>query len=167
MKLTTKTEYALICLKYLCEHAKGQPISVSEVTDAEHLPKDYVEQIFVRLRKASIIRSVKGIYGGFILARDPALITLKQIIEALEGDTFQVFCTPQLRARIVCEHFSCCSVRPFWRKFKQLIDEFCGTVTLASLAESESALEQKWNLGQFIGPGEKMLASALKKGSTC
>ena len=149
MKLTTKSEYALVCLKYLCEHANGHPISVSEVSEAESLPKDYVEQIFVRLRKGGIIKSVKGVYGGFTLAKEPAQITLKEVIEALEGDIFEVFCSPKLRERIVCQHFSCCSIRPFWRKLQQLIDDFCSSVTLASLIESEGELEKQWNLPSF------------------
>ncbi len=149
MKLTTKSEYALVSLKYLCDHANGNPISVSEVSDAEHLPKDYVEQIFVKLRKGGIIKSVKGIYGGFVLAKEPEQITLKQVIESVEGDIFEVFCSPRLRERIVCQHFSSCSVRPFWRKLKQLIDDFCSSVTLASLAEGEDDLQKQWNLSTF------------------
>lgn len=149
MKLTTKSEYALVCLKYLCEHAKGHPISVSEVSEAEHLPKDYVEQIFVRLRKGGIIKSIKGIYGGFVLAKEPGQVTLKQVIEALEGDVFEVFCSPRLRERIVCGHFSKCSIRPFWRKLEQLIDDFLSSVTLASLIENEADLEKQFGLQVF------------------
>lgn len=149
MKLTTKTEYALICLKYLCDHPGVKPVSVSEIAESEHLPKDYIEQIFVKLRRAGIIKSIKGIRGGFILARKPPQITLLQIIEAVEGKTFEIFCTPRLRERIVCEHFSSCSVRPVWRKLKQLIDDFCGGLTLENLLEEESALEACFALSSF------------------
>ena len=156
MKLTTKTEYALISLKYLCEHSNAQPISVAEVSEGEKLPQDYVGQIFVRLRKAGIIKSVKGVYGGFALSRDPSQITLKQLIEAVEGRTFEIFCTPRLRERIVCGHFSCCSVRPVWRKLKRLIDQFCESITLETLLKDEGELEAELNLNAF---GEELVNS--------
>ena len=149
MKLTTKTEYALICIKYICEHLDKSPVSVSEICGVEKLPKDYVGQIFFRLRKAGIIKSVKGVCGGFNLARDPKDITFKQLVEALEGSTFEIFCSPRLRQRIVCGHFECCSVRPVWRKLKRLIDEFCNGITLDVLLQEESVLSAQFGLGSF------------------
>ncbi|MBI4388434.1 MAG: Rrf2 family transcriptional regulator [Candidatus Omnitrophica bacterium] len=149
MKLTTKSEYALICLKYLYEHSNGKPISVAEVSEEERLSRDYVEQILVRLRRAGLIKSVKGIGGGFMLAREASQITLLQTIEAVEGGTFEIFCAPRLRERIVCEHFDACSVRPVWRKLKQLIDDFCGSLSLEALFDSEDTLEKKFDLLPF------------------
>lgn len=149
MKLTTKTEYALICLKYLCEHPSGKPISVSEMAESERLPKDYIEQIFVKLRRSGVIKSVKGIRGGFILARKPSEITLLQVIESVEGKTFEIFCAPRLRERIVCEHFSSCSIRPVWRKLKQMIDNFCDSLTLEDLLEDEQSLDACLALSSF------------------
>ena len=142
MKLTTKTEYGLVCLKYLLEHSEGKPIPVTEIAAKEQIQKDYIEQIFSKLRKADIVRSVQGLHGGFILSRDPSQLTLKQIVEALEGDIFEVFCSPRIRERIVCEHFSRCSIRPIWTKLEKLIDEFCSTVTLEMLREDEPVLEK-------------------------
>lgn len=152
MKLTTKTEYGLVCLKYLLEHSNGKPISVTEIALAEKLQKDYVEQIFSKLRKAEIVQSVQGLHGGFALARDSAQITLKQIIEALEGDIFEVFCTPELRERIVCEHFSRCSIRPVWLKLERIIDGFCGEISLDMLLNDEAALMERFELERLAVP---------------
>ncbi len=146
MKLTTKTEYGLICLKYLLEHSCGKPISVAEIATKERIQKDYIEQIFSKLRKSDIVASVQGLRGGFVLSRDPSQITLKQIVEALEGDIFEVFCSPRIRERIVCEHFSRCSVRPIWDKLEKLIDEFCESITLDLLREDEPVLEKHLEL---------------------
>ncbi len=149
MKLTTKSEYALICLKYLCEHSNGKPVSVAEISREERLPRDYVEQIFVRLRRANLVKSVKGIRGGFMLARNAAEVTLLQIIEAVEGVTFEIFCAPRLRERNVCEHLEVCGVRPVWRKLKQLIDDFCAHLTLEMLLGAEGELEKKLEMLSF------------------
>ena len=148
MRLTTKSEYGLICLKYLCEHPGPAPISVTEIAEKEHLPKDYVEQILVKLRRAGIIQSVKGSHGGFVLARHPSEISLKHILESLEGDIFEVFCEPQVREKIVCEHyFSKCSVRPIWYRLRDLIDQFFEKITLEMLLREECNVQQ--TLGLF------------------
>ena len=145
MRLTTRSEYGLICLKYLCEHSNGRPVSVTEIAEKENLPKDYVEQIFVVLRRAGIIKSQKGVHGGFTLSRPPIEISLKEIFETLEGDIFEVFCSPQVREKIICEHFSRCSVRPIWMKLAELIDQFCASVTLASLMQDEKGMRDQLN----------------------
>ena len=143
MKLTTKTEYGLVCLRYLLEHSRGKPVSVSEIALNEKLQKDYVEQIFSKLRKAEIIQSVQGLRGGFVLMRDPSQINLRQIVEALEEDVFEVFCSPEVRERIVCEHFSRCSIRPIWTKLEKVIDRFCEQITLDMLLDDEPVLERR------------------------
>lgn len=143
MRLTTKSEYGLICLKYLSEHSEGQPVSVSEISEREHLSKDYVEQIFAKLRRADIIRSVKGSRGGFIISRPPSQISVKEVLEALEGDIFEVFCEPRIRERIICEHyFSNCSVRPMWYRLRDLIDQFFQNITLEMLLHDEPAVQR-------------------------
>ena len=145
MRLTTRSEYGLICLKYLCEHSNGHPVSVTEIAEKENLPKDYLEQILVTLRRSGIIRSHKGTHGGFTLSRPPSEISIKEIFESLEGDIFEVFCSPQVREKIVCGHFSRCSVRPVWLKLAELIDQFCASVTLAALMQDEKNMREHLN----------------------
>jgi len=71
----------------------------------------------------------------------------KEIIEALEGgstfdiQTFGVFCEPVIRKNIVCTHFSTCGLRPVWRKTKELLDHFYGSVTLEMIAKEETEVK--------------------------
>jgi len=164
MRLTTRSEYGLICLKYLCMYADRTPISLAEITDKEKLPKDYVEQIFVRLRRAGLVQSQKGIHGGFALSRPAVEITLKEIFEALEGsDIFEVFCSTELREKIVCEHYALCSVRPVWKKIAELINRFCAGITLDVLLKDEaSVIQQLEDLTSRLleGAGKTMAGTA-------
>ena len=101
------------------------------------------EKILQKLRAANIVVSHQGKQGGYALARLPSEITLKEIIEALEGgatfdiQTFGIFCDPVIRERIVCTHFSMCGLRPVWRRTKELLDQFYGSVTLEMIAQEE------------------------------
>ncbi len=167
MRFTTRSEYGLVCLRYLCTHAARAPISLAEITEKEKLPKDYVEQIFMRLRRAGIVQSHKGTHGGFSLGRGALQITLKEIIETLEGSpVFEVFCSPEVREKIVCEHFEQCSVRPLWNKLAELMDRFTASVTLDFLVQDEKTvmarLESLVKEGGTV-PGSSKASAVSKK----
>ena len=67
--------------------------------------------------------------------RPPAKITLKEIVEALEGSTFEVFCAPKRRQHIVCKHFSLCKLKPIWYKTQKTLDDLYQGITLEAIAE--------------------------------
>ncbi|MBI4550586.1 MAG: Rrf2 family transcriptional regulator [Candidatus Omnitrophica bacterium] len=142
MRLTTQSEYALICLKLLCRNDSGKPVSVTTIAEQEEMSKDYVEQLFLKLKKAGIIKSVKGAHGGYLLAKEPSQITFREVIEALEESVYETFCSPQVRERIVCKHFDLCSLRPIWHRLKVLIDDFFSRITLDVLLRDEATVHK-------------------------
>ena len=143
MRFTTKTEYGLVCLIYMARHTPGETVPIKEIIKNERFSVTYIEKILQKLRSADIVVSHQGKQGGYALARRPSEITLKDIIEALEGGhtfdvrTFDVFCNPVIRQKIVCTHFSMCGLRPVWEKTKKLLDDFYGSVTLEMIAKEE------------------------------
>ena len=138
MRFTTKTEYGLVCLIYMAKHLAQtlDPITIKELVKAEGFSLAYTEKILQSLRSAKIVISHQGNHGGYSLARHPSGITLKEIIEALEGATFDVFCQPEVRREITCTHFPLCGVKPLWEKTKGLLDQFYGSTTLEMLANN-------------------------------
>ena len=137
MKFTTKTEYGLLCMIYLAKHQEADRVTIREIVAKEKYPLAYIEKILQALKKAGLVISHQGNHGGYSLARKSSEITLKQIIDALEGGTFDVFCQPDVREDIVCTHFCLCGVKPVWRKTKQLLDHFYGSVTLEMMTKNE------------------------------
>ena len=145
MRYTTKTEYGLVCLVYMTKNAPEGSVTVREIATKERFSPTYIEKIFQGLRSANIVTSHPGKQGGFSLSRSPSQITLKEIIEALEGHTFDVFCEPDVREQIVCTHFCMCGIRPVWAKTKELLDHFYGSITLEMLAKGESQAKASMN----------------------
>ena len=137
MRFTTKTEYGLVCLIYMARHPDKEAITIRELAREEKFSLPYLEKILQGLRGAGIVTAHHGKQGGYHLARHPSQITLKDVVMALEGDTFEVYCEPELRKEIVCTHFSLCGIRPVWTRIKSLLDDFFGTVTLEILAKRE------------------------------
>ena len=135
MRFTTKTEYGLVCLTYMVRHSKdgGQPITIKELVGAEDFSPAYIEKILQSLRAAKIVNAVHGSHGGYVLAKPPVEITVKEVIDALEGATFDIFCEPDVRKDITCTHFSLCGIKPLWGKTKEILDHFYNSVTLEML----------------------------------
>lgn len=139
MRFTTKTEYGLVCLIYMARHTSADLVTIKEIVKKERFSPTYVEKILQKLRSANIVVSHQGNQGGYGLARDPSQITLKEIIEALEGHTFDIFCEPEVREEIVCTHFSLCGLKPIWQKAKEILDYYFHSITLEMLAKHGGA----------------------------
>ncbi len=138
MRFTTKTEYGLVCLIYMAKHSesKPEPFTIKELSAAEGFSPTYMEKILQSLRAAKIVVSHHGQQGGYALARPAAQITVLEIIEALEGSTFDVFCEPDVRKEITCNHFSLCGMKPLWGKSKEVLDQFYASITLDMLVKN-------------------------------
>lgn len=85
LSISTKCLYGLKALVYLAENHQRGVMQIKEIAASQDIPQKYLEQIFNLLGKANVIRSVRGKKGGYMLAGDPARITVKEIILLLEG----------------------------------------------------------------------------------
>ena len=137
MRFTTRTEYGLMCMIYMAKNPGAEWVTIKEMAAKENYPLPYVEKILQSLRQAGLVVSHQGNQGGYCLARQASEITVKQVIDALEGGTFEVFCAPDVREDIVCTHFCLCGVKPIWRKTKELLDLFYSSLTLEMLTKNE------------------------------
>jgi Rrf2 family protein len=140
VRFTTKTEYGLVCLIHLAKSFPDNLVAIKDIVKEEQFSTTYIEKILQRLRSENIVISFQGNQGGYTLARPPSKITLKEIVDALEGGTFDIFCDPETRSDIVCTHFAMCKLTPIWKKTKALLDNYYSSLTLEAIAkDSESA----------------------------
>jgi len=142
MRVTTWAEYGLIVSLSLARRVGDGPVAARELAEAERLPHDYVEQILLRLRRAGLVESVRGAKGGYLLARDPHDVSVKDVMEASEHVTFEVNCDHHQVDAHRCSPDAACSIRPVWRMLEQRINDFLSGVTLADLTHDEARLYQ-------------------------
>lgn len=132
MRITTQGEYGLRCVLDIARK-KGGITSIGDISISENLPRDYVEQILLKLRRKRIIKSVRGVKGGYLLARSPKSITVYDIIAALEREIFNIFCDKP-KARISrCIHKSDCRLKGLWLQLKRDIEATLKSKTVAAL----------------------------------
>lgn len=137
MRFTTQAEYGLICSLYLARHAGEGPVSARELAEVERLPADYTEKILRRLRQAGLVHAVRGVSGGFALARDAEQISVKDVIDATEGQTFEINCTDHPVGPERCDVDHACSIRPIWYALRRRIDQLLSEIRLSDLLEED------------------------------
>jgi Rrf2 family protein len=149
MRVTTWTEYSLIISIHLARRRglESGPVPAREFAEQERLPADYVEQIFLRLRRAGLVESVRGARGGYRLARDPATISVRDVMAAAEHQIFEVNCDVHPIDADRCAPASGCTIRPVWRALQRRVDELLAGVTLADLLREEAEVHGLTALG--------------------
>ena len=142
MRYTTRTEYGLICMMYIARESGRHCVTSKEIAAKENYSVTYIEKILQSLRLANLILAHHGNQGGYSLSRKPAEITVRQIIDALEGTTFDVFCEPQVREDIVCNHICMCGAKPLWKRTKEVLDRFYDSITLETLTKTSAEVQE-------------------------
>src|SRR6185369_11854538 len=112
MRVTTWAEYGLIVSIQLAKRSGQGPVAARELAEAERLPADYIEQILLRLRRAGLVESVRGARGGYLLARNPTAISVRDVMAASEHQTFEVNCDRHPVDSERCDPGGACSIRP-------------------------------------------------------
>lgn len=150
MRITTLAEYGVICALHLARRVDDGPITGREIAERERLPADYVEQILLKLRRANLVRSTRGAHGGYALARSPADISIRDVIEASEMTTFDLPCVTHPVEEERCSSSHNCSIRPVWMLLQRKIDDVLGGVRLSDLLAEESEVRTRVGLTALL-----------------
>ncbi|MCL6581714.1 MAG: Rrf2 family transcriptional regulator, partial [Firmicutes bacterium] len=85
MRLSTRSEYGVIACCELARHHGEGPLPLKAVAEEQGIPEAYLEQLVAALRRAGLVRSVRGAQGGYVLSRSPEKITVGDVVRVLEG----------------------------------------------------------------------------------
>ena len=127
MKISTKGRYGLRILIDLATHDPGKPRLIRDIAESQQISEKYISRLVIDLRRAKLVRSVRGINGGFHLAKAPEQITLLEILETMEGPISVVDC---VRSPEKCKRQSLCPARDIWQKLNDGIRELTKNITL-------------------------------------
>lgn len=145
MRVTQWGEYGVHCCVMLAQRDRaGTPLTnANDIAEAQMIDPLYAQQILQRLRKASLIESVRGPQGGYKLSRPAAEITLQDILVAAEGDTFEVICDTKPIDHERCCSSTVCNLRSVWHDLKAHVDSFLKTKTLEELAFAKHPTQEE------------------------
>jgi len=134
VRISTRGDYACRALLSLALHAdESGPTSVRDIAERTALPQPYLEQILLALKGAGLVRSKRGVGGGYVLARDPADIKLSEIVSAVEGPiTLGDFGQPHQDG--ACDHEGQCVLLGIWHQAGEHMRAYLEGFTLAGIA---------------------------------
>lgn len=142
MRISTKGQYGLRAMVDLAVHSTDTPISLSSIAQRQELSLGYMEQVFSVLRKAGLVNSIKGAQGGYILADNPANITVGDVLRALEGDLNVVDEAEQQEANEKSIEY--CIKTVVWDKMNESLNKVADSITLEDLVTQYQKLSNSW-----------------------
>lgn len=141
MRLSTKGRYGTRAMIDIAVHSGQGPTLMKDIAARQDIAPKYLDHILSSLKKAGLLKNIRGRGGGYVLARPAATITLRQIIEAVEGPLSPVEC---LENPSSCIRSAVCPTRPVWNRLKQAMIDVLEATTLDMLTEQHIQ-----NTGQY------------------
>lgn len=136
MKLSTRARYGLRAMLVLAQSGGQEPVMSKEIADKQNLPVTYLEQLMLTLRKTGLVVAIRGAKGGYTLAKDPAEITLADIVQALEGPLDIAECED---VPSCCLAPDACALQTVFQEANQALRDVFSRRSLAQLAEEQRA----------------------------
>jgi len=133
MRLMKASEYGIHGVLYLAMQPSNKITVLDEVAEAQKIPKSYLSKIFQAYTKAGILKSYRGATKGFALAKPQEKITLKELIECLEGKLLAEGC---IMGRRNCKKNGKCPISRSWKKAQQAMNEVLERTSLKDLLEN-------------------------------
>ena len=140
MKLTTKGRYAVTAVLDLSFHRNNGPVSLAEISERQNISLSYLEQLFARLRRNSIVTSTRGPGGGYSLSRPPEEISMAEIIVSVDENYDATSCGNE-KTEGACSGAQQCLTHDLWSELSQEIHNFLSGISLAELKTHRGVVE--------------------------
>jgi Rrf2 family transcriptional regulator, iron-sulfur cluster assembly transcription factor len=126
MQIIRETDYAIRCVHYLASQ-KDNIIMVDEISNQMKIPKPFLAKILQKLVKENIVKSFRGIKGGFQLSREASAINLLEVIESIQGPMFINRCAVDPKT---CDLSSTCAIHPVWIEIQEQVKKILQSYSL-------------------------------------
>jgi Rrf2 family transcriptional regulator, iron-sulfur cluster assembly transcription factor len=129
MRLTTKGRYAVTAMLDLALHAERGPVSLADISERQGISLSYLEQLFARLRRFNLVKSVRGPGGGYQLMQETKLVSVAQVVDAVDESLDATRC----EGKGDCHHGEVCLTHHLWEDLSKQIHVFLSGISLADL----------------------------------
>jgi Rrf2 family protein len=144
MRLTTKSRYGTRLILDIAVNGKGKPVPLSDVSTRQNISSKYLEQLTRKLKKAGILNSHRGPFGGHMLAKSPEDITIGSIVRILEESTAITDCAEQEKQVCgVCNRAGDCLSRWVWLEASRAMFDRLDEITISGLLSMENEAFKK------------------------
>ena len=142
MKLSTKGRYGLRAIVDIAVFGENEPAAVSAISERQDISIRYLEQLLSKLKKAGLVKSIRGAQGGYVLAGNAEDISVGDVLRALEGDLSPVDCTELTDTEETCSSSKYCVTKTVWKRINDSIAKTVDSIYLDELADEARAVQQ-------------------------
>jgi Rrf2 family iron-sulfur cluster assembly transcriptional regulator len=139
MKISTKGHYAVQAMVDLATRKSDQPVPLSAIAKRQNISLNYLEQLFLKLRKMNMVKSARGPGGGYILARDPSQISIGEIFDAVNENIVLTECIDD---NSFCSKTHNCLTQILWLKISESLKKTLFSITLGEVIEETGKFEE-------------------------
>jgi len=141
LKISTKGRYGLRAVLDIALHDDGEtPVSLTEIAERQYVSVNYLEQLMTKLKKANIVKGVRGAQGGYHMARPADEISVGEVLRALEGSLEPVDCAEIMTDGIPCEGAKACVTKFVWKRIGDAINDAVDHLMLSDLVDEGKSL---------------------------
>jgi len=137
MRLSTRSRYGVRLMLALAVNKQKKPVFLKDIAHSEEISEKYLSQIIIPLKGKGLVTTFRGAHGGYLLSKPASEISLREIIEPLEGDLSLVDCISNPG---VCDRANACATREVWDEMSSLLLNFLDTFTLEDLIKKSSKI---------------------------
>jgi len=137
MRLSTRARYGTRLMLELALNFDQGTIFLKDIAEKEEISEKYLSHLIIPLKASGLISSSRGAHGGYKLAKSPSQITLKEIVQTLEGGISFVEC---VKNPSICSRVSKCATRGIWEKLDEKISDELNSITLEDLMNSQKEI---------------------------
>lgn len=139
MKISTKGRYGLRAFIDLAEYGKTEPVSIGSISERQDISERYLEQLMAKLKKAGLVKSVRGAGGGYVLAKDASNTSVGDVLRALEGSLEPVSCAA-FHPEETCMVKESCVTKYVWQKINESVAEAVDNIMIDTLVEKRRTI---------------------------
>ncbi len=143
MILGTKARYAVMALVDLVKHCDGKPMPLSEIAERQEISLAYLEQIFPKLRKAGLVRAIRGPGGGYLLANHASQISILKIVNAVDESLKMTRCGDELTSSCLSDGKKRCVTHSLWVGLGKNIENYLSAISLQDVCEQAMRADKK------------------------
>lgn len=143
MKFSTRARYGLRAMIELAiNYNPHTPITLKCISEKQGIPEGYLEQLMTLLRRRSLVRSIRGPQGGYLLTRNPCEITAGDVVRCLDGPLSPTNCASEVDP-VICMHLEQCVTNNLWNRIRIAVANELDNTTLKDLCEDLNNLQNK------------------------
>ncbi|HGE71317.1 TPA: Rrf2 family transcriptional regulator [Candidatus Poribacteria bacterium] len=140
MKLSTRSRYGVrLMFELALNYGKGS-LLLKDIAKRQDISEKYLSKLIIPLKGAGLVNSIRGAHGGYVLAQDPNKISIKEIVDVLEGDISPVEC---VKNKSICDRSLDCPIRDVWCKLDRQISNTLESISLQDIVKDYQNKEEK------------------------